>query len=78
MQEATGDEEGVVAIHGAAAQPLSLERVEVRTVAVRARQALEAFTHVAQDRTPDPAHDEMRSDLEMVERVLTRWDPGRV
>lgn len=72
------DDDGVVAVHGSAAGPLSPERVEVRTVAVRARKALEAFEHLAHHRTPDPAHEDMRSDLEMVERVLARWDPGRV
>lgn len=71
--------DAVLAVHGTPAGPLSAERMEVRTALFRVRQALDKLTYIDRH-TPgqaDSEHDEMRFDLEQVERVLSRWDPGR-
>lgn len=69
----------VVAIHGTPARPASKERMEVRSVLYRIGQAKETVTHIGKH-TPDqadPEHEQIRLDLERVEALLSRWDPGR-
>ncbi|MET9713636.1 hypothetical protein [Nocardiopsis alba] len=70
------NDDALVAVHGTVAAPPSKERMEVRAVCFRIRQALSTLDHVARHGEVDVEHDGIRSDLEQVERVLSRWDPG--
>ena len=69
----------VVAIHGTPSGPPSKERMEVRSVLYRLRQAKQTLADIGKH-TPDRVdhrHAEIRMDLEQAEKVLSRWDPGR-
>lgn len=82
MHNTTGGEEPideVVAIHGTPSGPPSKERMEVRSVLYRLRQAQQTLADISKH-VPgqvDHRHVEIRMDLEKAEQVLSRWDPGR-